>query len=1466
MLTNESSSLFLNAESITMVPIVSAEWNHNLFNTPYITVAGDGTKIASTLTSGTATAVSSGGKENFTTKSFALSPVQDGNVSQGSVKYTATSLTGNAYKIITYLKTNSETPIIANLYAEGSATQFGSAQTEVTNLGWERVVLYVGTSGKTDIISALDLTILATTISGKTTTPTVMFTLPEIYETTLFDYRNHSLFPTESPFSFFRPGESYVTTGDSTCAYPSLYRKITKDVLSDSTHHFYSPISSILRNPIALFKNPRVPILKHSLPTNTSPYKYFVSDSDSTSISAIYAESISVNKLVIKVNALATTPKLNIKINDVDISIGGSIDIELPTNSEQVSTGVLTLYWNGSAWTKNKWTSMPTYTDDGTLTTKTTINKITVTQASKSVNLPFRPNANIDASYDNANLTTDLNRMHLIEVSPRLEVDLSNFVTGFSVEKSLDSKSSTLPISGTNSNTASISLSGIPLLNGSSIVPIFSSQNNTYNTAISKMLRRGIKFYTGYRLTAYSNSLGNIASGINSYIPAGVFYSESWDEKDINSVSIQCYDISKYLQSLPAPDYVCTKKTAFDVVSDLLDLAGFTDYDFDSLYSVCNDAAQPIDIYHYSVYSKDKTLIAAINELLMPYQIAVYIDEYGIMKFLSLQSIMSPLSSTVLSISDSNIVSGGFSIQNKAKPGKISIKYTEPKIKQSLGLRNVQDDNIKNSSSFVYVTSNDILWEQQKIDSVGFQYVKDGIDKQSTTLNTNGSEQDSIFYAYNRDDNGYLIVENEIMSFEYKEYELETSVAIPPVAPETETTYEVKKEIVSIKNNLELQSEITRFIKKYGVLLRDPLTTRTRITNAVGDGDFITYTGENAFKVGDKVTITEINPKQLNVKGTITEATTTSFKVASTQTETYVSGGFASIGSQYDMKTTPTGNLTNVKRGLFGTAPSAHKRITNLASKGLSAKEIKNNTTWTEVSIVNINAEDSLYPSVNQIRIAEAEPTGELMPIEIYPTNEVDIGYHTYSVKFNLPKNTTAYAGLFFNEGNGKTFYVALSRISLFNPKTNDEYSPLRYQYIVQIEDEYRVTHWADVTGACNLILDNFPKLIKKTKDSEGKDVYGYIQDQTFNLQVAWEESDGTNGEDGTTNDKKTILHVFLNGTKVSGWQIPGTLYDPTSAPYATGWKQIGINTKTGARKNPSTDTVPAKNTKFGFITQAVPTTITDLHPEINTVINTTGTLSYLREIHATVKPLLSRSTNYFFQDPEFLNGLIQDKPLSLNSPSYVMQTTPEIKMINTYDVEYGTPAAITALHSTIQYMWNYYAGEEPGDKGNVYKKLVDSNSIAYSTLINSGHKGRIALANNSSHQVWIKKEADSVNNFSINFTMYTPEAIVPSDPELIEYIVDPGNVSDVVQMDTKWIQSKLSAWKVMKLIEQGLTGFSKDISLNIFGNPLLQVGDLVTLSYGLNGISQQKCIVSSISNSFDTGLSTSIVLNRIQE
>lgn len=1455
----ESSNIFTGSDSIGLTPVVSAEWNHNLFNPPYMTVSGNGTSLSKTLVSGGSTVsnVTSGAKPNFTTRSFTMSG------GTGTASYSITSGSSPAYKVITYVKTNQPVPVMVTLSGKGASTQFGSEQVEADSLGWTKVITYVGSSGPTDTISSFVYTITANTLSGADTNATVYFTLPEIYATTYFDYQNHSLFPTEMPFTYFRPGESYVSTGDAKYSFPSNYRKIASQILNSETESGgyyglkYMPITPIIQNPKFFLVNSEIPVIKTALPTDISPYRYFVSDDTSKIITGIYEKAITTNKIVIKFNTLMTLPVVNIAINGTTITVDGSQSISPVLNADFIATGILTLYWNGTAWTKTKWSTMPQFSTTGSLSLSTTITKISVTQVSHNVNTEI---STLDGVEDtDTDIGSDLERMHLVEVSPRLEIDLTDFVQSVSIDKSLDADNSALPISSLNTNDASIVLSGIPAMSGSTIVPIFSSQSDQASTILANMLRKNIKFYVNFNLSTYSTPGSTTTS--NTYIPGGVFYSDSWNENDIQTITVQSFDVSRYLQSTPVPDYVANLKNVFDIITNILDLAGFTDYDYDSLYRICNSKSSPLDLSYYYVNSKDSTILDALNEIFVAYQIGAYIDEYGIMRFLSLHNILSSPTSNI-SLSEANIVQNGFSISNAAKPGKISLRYQTPKVKQSPSLQNVTNSDIKDSPSFVYTTSNDVVWSQQTNDSVGFNYLKDNMSATSNVLSINNNDLLDIFHTFNLNNDGYAFIENEIVSFTYKEY---TISAIDNSDPVT----------VSVKNNLELSAEIDRYIKQYTVGL---LSSYATITNATGTGSSMTFTANNTFRSGQRISVTGITPNAYNVIGVINSANATSFTILGAGTGAYVSGGEAVISSDYDIKITPTGNITNVQRGLFGTYPSNHQRISTLSTKGLS-KKLYNRAAET---ISNAGAityivddsdpsgtglQDPSLPSIDKIRISDDENKTVL----IFPTSEVDLGYHTYSVKFELTDQDQSAAGLFFNMTSdtsvGDTYVVELVKINTKNPKTSLAYSPARYRYIIQISSsDGTVLYWSDATGECNSIINNFSKIIKKT-EVNGKNEYSFVTDNAFNLKIAYTLSDGSDGESATEADPKNILHVFLNNVEITGWQeLQSDSYDEETNPQGGTWKTMDINPKTGARRKPYLSDNIVANTKFGFCTTRTPPAITGVNPSITYYDDVVDAPSLLREIHATGKPLLERSVSYFYQDREFLNGMVQNQPLYTNSPTYIMQTTPEIAGINYYDVQYTTPAAVSVDVLPIEYMMKYYPGNSPEDQTKFQKKLVDEYSLSYSTPLNTGFRARMAIANGRPHMVILKKDADELNNLTNNFNLWTHEIVAPSDPEIIEQVIDPSNMSEVIQLDSEWIQSKQAAYKMLKVVQMGIEGFSKTVSLRIFGHPLIQVGDIVTLSYNLNGISGQKYFVQSVAQSFSQGIETSLVMKRIQE
>jgi hypothetical protein len=427
------------------------------------------------------------------------------------------------------------------------------------------------------------------------------------------------------------------------------------------------------------------------------------------------------------------------------------------------------------------------------------------------------------------------------------------------------------------------------------------------------------------------------------------------------------------------------------------------------------------------------------------------------------------------------------------------------------------------------------------------------------------------------------------------------------------------------------------------------------------------------------------------------------------------------------------------------------------------------------------------------------------------------------------------------------------------NPELGVPYDPPKYTYMMAIYDSTQIYAYSDVTTQCNNALNKLPKIFKNYPNAiPPAPTYGYVVDPVFNLRVVLKETNGEDGENGEIENINTAISVFLNNIEVNSWQVPDT-----SASVAD-WKAPEVNKRSRVRQKPTVPNTYGESKSFGFYASAIPKAL----PEVSYpgLTSSDSIVANLREIHATEKPLMSRSAGYFYQETEFLNGIVQNQPLSLNSLSYIMQTTPEVSGITYYDVQYSTPAACSVDFFPVQYALTYHPGTTKEQQAFGLKKIVTQESVAYSTPLNTGFRARMALANNSPHVVLLTNEPNEVVKTKVNLKLWTNEIIASSEPDILEALIDDANQNDVAQLDSEWVQSKFAGQKMLKIVQSGLDGFSTTIKINIFGNPLIQIGDPVTLSYNLNGIVNQKHVVTGISHSFSNGLSTSLTLNRIKQ
>lgn len=1431
---NQSNSIFSDSSSIKLIPIVSAEWNQNIFNPPHFTSSGDAqlfsigniynadpfstTEVQDVTDPNLA-------KPNFITKSIITS---NGKFTTYAVINNPQEIISQYNKVVFFAKTDSDLPLTITAYPQKIEVydtpviySSGSASVEIDSFGWTKIELY---TYHEEAISEMRLSINGNTMSNDDTEHTVYITVPQYSDITEFDYQYHSVYSSDHVFSNFRPGESYIRTGNNSYQFPDNFRKVKAQIFNTETlsgeyyGNKYMPVSSIINNPSFALATVPVPFYKHSLVSSMSPYKYFVSDIGSVKnpqISAMYEKTVYTNKLVIKFNTLMSVPTINLFIDGIMQTVDASTEI-IPDDN-----GVLILYWTGSAWSKTtQWSDMPKFNEDGALTKYTTFTRIAIKQIGKTIRSSFTAYSNTSTSVSN-----DLTRMQIIEVSPRLEIDLSDYIENISINKSLDASNNIIPISSIASDDASIAISNIPINKANYLLPLFSSQSDLNETLLKNILTKNIKFYINFRVDSYSKTSENSFTTSGKLIPGGVFYSDSWQENNEDTVTVQCYDVFRYLQSTPVPDYVANLKSIFEIITNILELAGYTDYDYDSLHDICNSKNLSLDLAYYYCNSQDKTLISALSEIFLAYQIGAYIDEYGIMKFISLSKTLKNSSSDLV-ITDNNVVSNGYSVNKGSKPGKISLRYQPPKTKQSPSVKNIRDKDL-NSSSFVYTTSNDVVWSQQITDTVNYNLLSENFLETDNSFSYNVGQVENILTTFNLDANNYAIIEDEIVSFVYKEYTISNSNG--------STT-------VSVKNNTELQSEVSKFIKKY-------------------------------------------------------------------QGQLVVSDGSSS--PDYDSTVELTGKITNVKRGLFGTKVKDHKLVSQQYG-GYNEKDL-NEVNCSSSYVISTGSPFDVQTLDNKL-VLKPDANSKIL---LYPSIDRDNGYKTYSTSFDFspsfPPNDVSSAGLFFNlesESNTENaYFLELTRYNLFGNVGAPDYKYIIALYYINGGTE-KIIAWTDITPSVkkmlanspsdsfNLRLCHYPSVAGDGEDTgELVDVFlnsfkisgwaipkpgvqlsseiSYIeQASSLTLKIYTNNTfaiDDNVRITGVVPSEYNIIssvisrtdsYIIVYGLFDSAYMYGG-LVTKISSDFDSAWTTIGTNLITKMSKKICLPTSIQSNTIYGHFstTKSIASTMRLVDNYSMIPVSTKNFSTRFMELYACEKPLKEMSVNYYYQDREFLNGIVQGYGVD-NIKTHRVQTKIAISGLNIYDVQYTNPAAVSVDVLPIEYLMQYFTKRNGKTERN--EIFVKENALSYSTPLNTGFRSKMAITNNSPHLVYLSKDPTATEQVAIKLNLWTHEIIAASDQQIIEKIIDTGNSSEVIQIDSEWIQSKEAAYQVLNLISKSIDGFSTAVDLEIFGNPLIQIGDKITLTYTKSGINQQQYFIKAISHSFEQGLTTRLSLIKI--
>lgn len=166
-----------------------------------------------------------------------------------------------------------------------------------------------------------------------------------------------------------------------------------------------------------------------------------------------------------------------------------------------------------------------------------------------------------------------------------------------------------------------------------------------------------------------------------------------------------------------------------------------------------------------------------------------------------------------------------------------------------------------------------------------------------------------------------------------------------------------------------------------------------------------------------------------------------------------------------------------------------------------------------------------------------------------------------------------------------------------------------------------------------------------------------------------------------------------------------------------------------------------------------------------------------------------------------------------------------------------------------------------------VETKTIRPNAVAVSDIFGTPRTAKFAVINLTNESIYLK-QTKSEAGFDSDSWLKGKPVVLGSEKEIILNILEANNSSNI-DITSNWIQSKEQAEAVGYLISQYLQYQFKMIVVEIFGNPLVQLGDIVNFDYSIGNFNNDTDIlyvICGIDHSFSGGLTTTLTLKPIME
>jgi hypothetical protein len=1187
---------------------------------------------------------------------------------------------------------------------------------------------------------------------------------PQIFKITSWEFYTSPYYPVDSCFEGFRPGEAllnpYLQSDD---------RFINKSKLGLSGTRFTKPSCFMVFSPEGLFSSLRPYKQMYNSLTDTN-LKYFVSDeldvlSDpkdgnsglKISVRAQYNNYMSINKIVIKGSNCLSDIRLS--TGNIKLLLGDGSTETIPYGKNAFNnSGILTLYYDGKFWStaRPSINYPPALSDSGVL----------INVLPEVTGIIFNMDTLSWSDKTSINFKDYKRRAHIFEISPRLEVDVSGLTKSINVNKELDNGNTAgFPLGMSNANSADITLSNIPVLMNSFPHTIFDHYSDS--STFAGMLKKNCKFTVG---------LESRLSSFYDYIPLFTMYSEQWNVSGFE-VSVNLFDASKtILMSKQAPDYFGQSESMFETITTILDVSGFSDYDYDGLRVLLKNRRTKTT--HYWSDKSKQSLFEAMQGYLAAHQISAHIDEYGILRFIDLEKIVTKYYD--------NKLSPDFAVTDK-----------------ELTILNSEGEEVR------YIPN---IMNDSYSENIAPQVGKVSLSYQIPTVNYSGDTSKDF------DTGRQSAAEKSVWSSQ-------TNTGLVRTLADR-----------SVKYNDE-------YVYISPTKLTDPNKTLTGLTGTFFlQGELVTYEG-----LSYKFT-------PIQEQNSLTVRSTLPYLKNSAAFSAIVSSGsdFAEITQDLmnqdpsitSVKYNFTGNIHGLARGQRFTSVRSHRMFDEGKTlvRGYERPDRNFKKEWID-KVGNFNnplvqksrkfyAKDYIKFNKN---VATFTIKNQVRPLVLYPianTSERTVPtsasvFNTFSTVFKAPDpkhNKQVALGIFVNTNQG----VLLFRL-LNSGKKTKLLKKLNQQNTIQLK---QVDSKGNVVP--NQDTGYYTKNVFDGKSHRMTVIFHYSVNRRF----------------VNTSNALKYCTVYVDDARYGTFVVSGA----NDIKLAGRWGCWAGNNSNFL--NLPKDATLARRFEQALADQSVATVsfyelyAVDWFNGCGTNIDN-KTIRHHWQASAFLERIMDKNPEaepkYYFWGPMYLTGaqFIENERFSIN------------------------PIFTKTARTTYS---GYNPHTRPGPKHKF--RVVRPNNVGFSIINTSPFRFSQAAVNRDTGTVLLSTADRKVGNGDINNYGVNAFFNKLSDAKLLERVVDPANISQSISIETPWVQTERDAEMLLDRIALFATAFNSEVSVSIFGNPLIQLGDFCQLVYSVKKIGYdpnsstggvednvKTFLVKGISHDFSNGLKTQLTL-----